>query len=230
MTATRNQVPSTPYLCKWHITPQVITGYLLQFIRWKFSRLENIQDPMLRKEYYLWEPDDLEAQEIRSNILIATAHNYNTTNAQTRPAVIIKRQNTDLGGKMSIGERYQTPQNLLGNGHDPNFEATMGQHQQVVQISGSHSIMCIGDSGGNAEILGIELWQTFIDHIQIIRRDLGLNEFRVGPLQTAGKLKEANTSWVVPFSVTYTYQRSTLIRQEAPILKAFTVETNLPAI
>jgi len=182
---------------------------------------------MLRKAHYLWKPDDLLAQSINSNLLITTAHNYNTTNAQQRPAIIIKRQGTNLGERMSIGDRYQTPTNLIGNGHDPNYEATMGQHQQLMQVQGAHSVMCIGDSGANAEVMGIELWHTFIDHTQIIRRDMGLDAFRVGPLQTAGKLKEANTSWVVPFTVTYTYQRATLVRQEAPLLKAFTVETAL---
>lgn len=222
-----NPTARTSYTCQWPIDPHIITRYLVNFCQWKFSRLENIQNPYLRREHKLWKPQDFQNRLVKSNILITTVYDYDPEDAQQRPAILIRRNATSTGRRLSLGDKYQTPGNLLGNGHDPNKLATLGQNQQLVAVQGSHSIFIVDTSGGAAEALGIEMWQTFSDYRTPIRKDLLLDTFGVEALRAVGKIREFKDTWGVPIVVTYSYQRNTLLRTESPILKAIGAEYNI---
>lgn len=221
------RIPQHGYLSQWPVSPQIITGWFVRFLQWKFSATRNINNSQLKTSDILWKPDDTLAQNYTKKILVGTVNEYDPTDAQQRPAVMVRRGGTNLAGKMSLGDRYHVPTNLLAGGTDPNIEATMGHDQQVVGIAGSHTLFCIADTGGAAEVLGIDVWTTLIDFMHVARKDLKLDEFRVGELRPVGKLKEATDAWVVPIMVNYSYQRNTVVKLESPVLKAFTVDSQL---
>lgn len=215
--------PTTIYdksssLCDIPIDSQIITGYLLNMFRFKFADPRNHYQETLRNTEYVWRPDDMVAQTKTKGILIEAVHKYDPTGSQARPAIIISREQQELGPRMSIGDRYQVPTNLIGS-VDQNLEATLGFNQNLYAMAGAHSIYAIAREGAACEILGIELWEYLIIYSHVIRQDLGFDEFRVAPLPKIGKLDEYKENWVIPIMVTYKYQKSVIMKEESPLLK-----------
>lgn len=218
-TTARDFIKSLP------LTPHVITGYLLNFAIWKFSDVDNIVDPKLRKAYYLWDEEDT-IQEIRqTGINITTAHRFDPTLADQVPAIVIARGGCSQGPRMSIGDRRHVPTSLLGQANANEFP-TLGHNSYHFLLGGRHIIYCVNRTGAGAEVLGIEMWHALLDYSQVIRADLKADEFRVGELGAAGKIQEFNDNWTVPIQISYKYQRKTMLTSESPILKGFDFKAN----
>ncbi len=202
------------------IDSQVITSYLLNLFRYKFADPRNHYQDTLRTTEYVWRPDDMTipVQTKTKGILIDAVHKYDPTDSQQRPAIIVAREQQELGPRMSIGDRYQTPTNFVGDVNQ-NLEATLGFNQHVFAMAGAHSIYAIHREGAACEILGIELWEYLIMYSHVIRQDIGFDEFRVAPLPKIGKLDEFQENWVIPIMVTYKYQKSVIMKEESPLLK-----------
>lgn len=210
-----------------NLSPQVITGYLVSMLQIKFSDIANHFDPTFRKPEYVWYPDDAVKQTQPKGILITTALKYSPTDANQNPAIIIARDQVQQKEPMSIGSRYQVPQTLLGGKTNTSLAATLGQQQEVNQLVGSHNIYCISSEGSACEILGIEIYHWIVSFQTVIRRDLGLDSFRVGQLGRTKKMKENDSKWITPFNCSYSYTRAIILNQEAPLLKGFTISKNI---
>lgn len=205
--------------------PQLITAWLVRFFQWKFSQKDRILSQAIRNDSYLWYPDNMEIQEQRKGIFIGTSNHWSATDANQMPGIIIKRNTYQTGQRQSIGDRYHVSRNLIGDGHNPNEQATMGQRQTLVPISGTHTVYPVAETGGSAEILGIEVFGALLDWMLVARQDLGLMEYRPQGLQPVGKLREGGQSaYTAPVVINCTYQRTTVVNQESPLLKGFTVE------
>lgn len=209
---------------KMGTVPYWVTGYFLRFLAWKFSALENLIDPALRVPEFLWKPDDTVNESMTKGILLTTHTAWVPRDAQQRPAVVIKRNRFNVEPQVSLGDRYHTPTLKIGE-HDPNLTANLGQRQQLLEISGSHTFFCIASSGAGAEALGGEIWSALSDYQLILREELGFHRLRTGGMEAASRLEEAAESWVVPVVVSYIYQRSTVINQLSPLLKRVVFST-----
>ena len=223
ITSFLNEVP--------RLDTQVITGYFINLMKWKFSALRNLRQDALRKPTYLWRPDDKVDKPTTpgqtKGILITSALDYDPTDAQQRPAIAVSRNSWQLSDQQSIGNRVQIPTNLLGNGHDPNFEATMGQNQYLYLVNGSHAFYCVADQGASCEVLGFEIWETLLEYSAVIRRDLGLHSLLVSDLPKVGKLEESTDNYVIPVLITYSFHKSNILRQESPVLKSISNQISL---
>jgi hypothetical protein len=236
VTANTTSVPNTtaPYLSRTAVTPQIITGYLIRVLQWKFSDPKNHVNDALKNANYLWSPNDTENETITTKILIETSLNFNPAQANQNPAIIVARNSLEPI-KTVIGNHYTHPSGLVGkanaksgtNATDSNNYATIGHDQYLYTFRGSHSIYAIHTTGASADILAYDVWITLIHLSKLIRRDLGLNEFQVEGIQRTGKLEENDSCWITPFLVTYSYNYSFTVHQESPLLKAFSLINNL---
>ena len=223
MDPVRQQIPNPDSaFYDLSIDPRLLTGYFISFLQYMFADYRNLENPAFRKNSITWAPDDLENENLTKKILIVPAVDFNPRDAMHRPALIVSRNDFNVGMKLAMGNKFHTPASLLGQ-QDPNYVATLGQNQQLVLIEGSHTILVIFKTGAASEALAIDVWHTFIDYQMVIRKDLGLSEMNIGPLQKTGRLEEYEEMWVTPIVVGYRYQRATIVRQESPILKAFSL-------
>lgn len=204
------------------LTPQIITGYFLRLIQNKFSDKNNQMDESLRNDSFVYHAQDNITQNAQTGILITTPYKINFQQTQKRPAILVARASLAADPPPSIGSRWQTPTNLIGNGHNPNAEATLGQNQVLNSFSGTMVFYCIGEEGAAAEILGTELLYFFTDYERAIVSDLGLMRMRTGDLSRPTKLEEYKENWVVTLTLSYNYQRAAVLRTESPLLKFFT--------
>lgn len=209
-------------------TPRIITAYLIRALIQKFSTLDNIRDPALKKGYYLYSPVTQSPQNAATGMIICTPYSYQPLRTQKRPAIIVGRESTALGPRLSMGDQYQVPTNLIGNGHNPNETATLGQNQQLLQFEGSHNIACVHTEGEACEVLSFEVFDWLAGFQSIIRRELGLHMFRLGEMGAPQKLNDNySENWVVQFKVGYTYQKGAILVMESPLLKAISLELDI---
>jgi len=211
------------------LSPILLTGYFVQLMRALFLNPEtSMMSPALRKSKYGYLEIDQTKQTANTGIRIESISKYNEAIAGKIPAILVARNQFALGKKLSIGDRYQTPSNLLGNGHDPNINATLGNNQQILQIDGGHIFYVIAGEAGMCEELATQVWFYLLDFKQVIRKDLTLSTFEINSLERMKKLKESGDkdNWVIPITVTYTYYRETVIYEESPVLKAISLAAN----
>lgn len=210
--------------------PRLITGWLLQFLQWKFSNIQNLIDPALHSEAYLWQPRDLENRDYGSGILIEPATRLEPTTMGHRPALLLRGgPQKPMRGLGSIGgNRRQMHHNLIGDGHDPNKEPTVGQEAQNDWIEGSHTVFCIHTDPAAAESLGIEVWWSLLDYRGVARKDCRLKRIDVpGGISETSQVKEVKGHWATSFVVNYIYERTSLILNEAPYLKSYSFHNNV---
>ena len=124
-----------------------------------------------------------------------------------RPAVYIRRQ--------PVSTRILGLNNRFQGGHvDPDG----AEAHETLHTTG-HILFALGRTGGEAEVLGAEIWRHFMHFQPVIRKDLKLARFQVMELSEVGKVEEATDHWATAISVfTAFYERWELI-MEAPILK-----------
>lgn len=205
-----------------HLSPQLITGYFLRLIQNKFSDKNNQLDETLRNDKYVYHAPNMVDQNASTGILITTPYKFKPQTGQKRPAILVARASLAVDPAVAIGSKWHTPTNLVGNGHNPNTEATLGQNQILNFFSGSMVFYCIAEEAAAAEILSTELLYFFTDHERPIVNDLGLTRMRVGNLARPQPVEEYKDNWVVTLTLSYNYQRAAVARTESPLLKFFT--------
>lgn len=212
-------------LCYVPVTTRIVTNWLFNFCIWKFSHINNIDNEWLRIEDYIWKEDDTVNEIMNKGILIQKAFDYKPQDAQKRPALIIKAGETIVGPRIAIGDTTKTPTNLLGQAN-PNTTAMLGDSQQMVAIGGSAVIYAVHHTAGIAEILGEEIFYSLIDYKLPTKKILKLDEFRPASLGSVTKIEEFKDNWACPINVSFKFRRDTIVRQEAPLLKAISVQLN----
>ena len=212
-------------LCYVPVTGRIVSNFLFNFCIWKFSDVNNLDNEWLRNDNYLWHEDDTQNEIMNKGILIKKAHEYSPQDAQQRPALIVKNNATKLGPKISIGNRTHTPTKLHGEAN-PNTTAMLGDDQQSVGLGGGVTIYAIHKEPAIAEILGEELYYGLLDFMRPIKKALGLDEFTPSDLGELTKITEFKENWAVPINVIFKFRRSTIIKQEAPLLKGISMQLN----
>ena len=174
-----------------------MTGALCRFLATHFSTANNIQTELLKQYVY---SDD----HSKTEILIQPHYKWLTSIAQMRPALIVKR------GPLS-------PKRIaITDGYT--MDKDNGASKSVF-VSGSHTIFCVSDQGGSAELLSEEVFQVLVEFAPLIRADFCLQGFFVGSLGEVSILEEFDEHFVVPIVVTWVKQNAWALRADGPWLQ-----------
>lgn len=194
-------------LCSVLPRPWILTGALRDILIRHFYEENRIEHPELKR--LLWrgvEP---------TNILIESHHRWTPQQTQTRPAIIIRR-NEESNQRLGIDDRHQLPgPDLYGVEHYSTFWV------------GSHTLFCIGGSGIQSEFLAAEVKLELSRFAPILRPALHLHRFQVVKVGPSKPLKEWRDSWVVPVTVGYAYEDRWRLEPQTP--KLARVSLNLVA-
>lgn len=208
------EINPTPDSMCFRKDPYILTNFFVQFTRAHFSEPKDIIND--RYKEYIWTPD-VES----SKILIEPSFKVNTKNTQHRPAILFKREQVQV---MPIG---------LGQGkHQSHFEPKgdkmEGRNKGMdftTIIPGSHTILCIGQSGGEADELGLEVFFKYLEYGWVLKKEANLGKFMVTGISPAKKLDENQENWLTAITLNWAYDYSWTLFQEAPILKKIGIDS-----
>jgi hypothetical protein len=210
-------------------TPLRIQGYLLRFMRYKFSDPKFIQTPELKG--FIWTPDvttntgtgvTTTDELIQSKIWIEALWKYTPNTARQRPAIVVKR-NTINTKRLSIGDQLHGTYNLLGD-IDPNEHGIVSDIETMFMFEGSCSLICVGNNGATVESVAYEVWDSLLTYAPVFLDEMHLHDFQVQALEGIGKLEEDKELFAIPVTVSYAYAMGKILRSEAPLLKGFSFE------
>ena len=207
------------------IDSDLIQGFLLQYLRNKYSDYRNCQYNGLRDEMFQYAEIDHANENIDKGMIIDMAYRYDTTAANNRPGIYLVREVDELGHKLAWGDRYQTPTFKLGE-VNANEQATLGVDSFVYAMAGVLSIHCVGRNPYDAELLGKETWISLISSMYDIRRFLRLDELRTSNLSKLNKVAEFDDNWATTILVRYKYQKVIDKIPLTPLLQGFDVKTS----
>jgi len=211
--------PPTPFmvediissLCSTGHTPYILTGEILRLCIQQWSDPErNVWNHKLKAEGLQWASSPTETQ-----ILIEPVWKYSVQAIQKRPAIYVKRNNMRM-------QRRGIADGGLAVIREDVFKS---RHRYSVQVVGSHSLFCVGSTGGEAEAIASEVWRHQLQFSPLIRRDLKLHDYLVAELGTINKLEESHEHFVVPIAITWVFYETWFLTKEGPPLK--TVELNM---
>ena len=191
-------------LCTTGLQPIILTGIIRQLLIRHFSTEDNLTELL---KPYVWNID-----EKTTKIIIEPNIKINWKLIEMRPAIIIKRD-TITAQKLAIDD-FKSVGLAPGD----------GEHFIRGKV-GSHTIFCIAENGGLAEILGQEVSDELTEFAPLIRRDLHFNRFEEAQVGEVMSVEESDKHFLVPVSVAYAYVKEWRLTPEAPWHKFFSVGT-----
>lgn len=200
-----------------------LTGIMLWVIRRHFQTADYIKDENLKDYVWASQPNDTTSTASESQIMIEPVTKVTGVPSQfiqQRPAVLVKRnplRPTKLGfgdWVMPLGAPSVDPDR---RSYDYSLDTS---NRYEVLVVGSHTVFCIGGTGGEAEALGTEVFYELVEFAQLIRRDMDLNTFKIEGMDAVAKLEESKEHFVVPITATYAYFHAWQLTPELPELNA----------
>lgn len=188
-------------LCTTGKRPILLTGIFLQLLQRHFGSEANITERALKP--YIWHPDKQKTQ-----IVIEPNIRVDWQLIEYRPAIIVKRDAL-RSHKLAIDD-FKEPATRIGE----------GDHYVRGRV-GSHTLFCIADNGGIAELLGQEVADELMQFSPLIRQDLAFNRFEEAQVGEVMQVEESDTHFVVPVFVAYAFVAEWQLTPEQPWLKAF---------
>ena len=218
-------------------TPIILTGVFTRLMQYHFSDPNNISNSLLKGYVWTSNPDgcivngedesDPSGSSSSSNpsgcpteatiitegsrILIQPDYVRNNLTVQQRPAILITR------------EPVRTSPISMRNASLPTIDSAAkiykGQAHQVY-IEGSHTFLCYGLSGTEAELIASEVYYRMLNYMPVIREDFRLGKFFVdgiGKMQTIDD--ESSQVFRVPVSVSWAYTYRWRVIPETPTIK-----------
>lgn len=190
-------------LCSYGITPQVMTGALVQLFRQYFADANNVRSHTLREFVIregLWHTENADR-----GLYIDDIANWNPELTQSRPAIIIKDGDWTYRS-VGIGDRAGA-------------DFVSGEEYFSGYWYGSHSVFSIGAQGPETKLLAIECARALLYFKQTVANQLELHRFALVKLGAAAPLKEATERYIVPIDVAYVVNETWTVQREAPRLK-----------
>jgi len=206
-------------LCSTGLTPNIITGSLLRFIREHFSDPAKVENPHLRDNIWRENPADTTEGIPPKGILIDPIYKWNPVDFDRRIAVYISR-NQMTTQRLGINDGL-----TVGLGRDSKtgeLKTDEGEYH-VVGVQGSHTLSCIGRAGAEVEILGTEVWREVLHFSPLLRKDLKLKKLVVSEASPISKLEEYDQHFVVTVAVGWYYFEKWRLRPVAPWLKTISI-------
>ncbi len=188
--------------------PRYLTGALRWILINHFSTPSYIEQEQLAD--YTWNED-----ENISKILIESVHRWNVKNIQQRPALYIKR-NPVRPQSIAISDGMMQQLN-------PDDGEWPGEYKTKAVV-GSHTVFCVGQTSGESEALGQEVFQELLEFGPVIKQDFNLHAFEVMELSAAMKIEEAREHFMVPVVCSWAYFNAWRLKPLTPIIKTITID------
>lgn len=216
-------------LCTTGHPANILTGILVRLLQEHFQNPENLeyngenefqsaqgQIPLKQLQSYIWNPDNTQTM-----IQIQPVWAYNAQDIQRRPALYVKR-NTLQTQKIAIADGW-----TFGAQRDKEGKLikVRGDYK-AIQVLGSHTVFCVGTTGAEAELLGMEVMNQFIMFAPLIQQDMKFQRFMVMECGEVALLDEFDQHFVVPVVVTYAFIMAWRIQKIAPWLKTLSIAVN----
>lgn len=206
-------------LCSTGHTPNILTGAFLRFMQEHFVDSKKIENPKLKDNVFVPEPDDTTEGTYETGILIDPIYKWNPRRFSTRPAIYIKRneiqmQRLGINDGMTVG---------VGKDEDGNLKTYEGDKHEV-GVLGSHTFFSIGRSGAEAEILASEVFRELQHFAPVLRRDLKLHRLVTAGYTDVQQLDEYDQHFVVAVTMGWAYIEAWRLIPQAPWLKTLSVE------
>lgn len=224
-------------------TPFILTGVLVRLLQYHFSDANNITKPQLKG--YIWTdssqgcisnagevapwtcpeesssgPEDdcppTEAEIIEgSRILIEAEYARNDKNVQQRPAIYVKRE--------PVRNSRISMQNRATPGLNPVTGVFDGEKHQV-NIEGTHSIICVGLTGTEAENIAEEVYFRMLHYQSLIRDDFRLSWFFVDGTSPVQEIPaESRKAFYVVVTCSWKHVHRWMVIPEAPLIKRLNI-------
>jgi hypothetical protein len=200
-------------ICNLGPRPQIVTGYLRQWLAIHFSRQATIEHPELRS--LLWQALDTPREDGQDPILIESLTRWRPTLTETRPAVIIRRNDWNTR-RRGIADKHM------------GFLTPDGVQHFASEIEGSHTCFCLSTRGPEAEILASEVYREFMQFGEQMRRELDLMRFVTVGVGRAFRVREARQNLAVPVTVAYVVEEAWAVVPHKPFLKKIDLDLLLP--
>lgn len=201
-------------------SPLIMTAAFIRLLQSHFATADNIGNAVIKD--YIWtdsdngcvEGEDSAGQPVEGSRLTIVPEYARNVSADASPALYVRREAIKTG-RVGMQGRGISSLNRSGG-----FEAR--GHQ--VYITGAHSIIASGQSGGEAEALGQEIYDRMLDFVQIIKTDLRLGNLFVESLGRLSKRQtgagdSAKTIFYTVVRVAWDYVRLWKVMAEAPALQ-----------
>jgi hypothetical protein len=223
-------------------SPFSLSGVFLRLLQYHFSTPDNIEEPLLKE--YIWTPSDKgcistgtpeegssaeessaegyvsrcpivdeqgTSQYIQgSRLQIRPSWSQDASQVQQSPSLYVKRE-PFYTERVSFQDR-----SLPGLNQKGIYEGT--EHQ--VNVIGSHSIICKGKYGGEADLIAQEVFFRMLHYQQVIKKD-----FKLGSLMTKSvseirqRKDEAVSTFYAVVRMEWAYVYRWRVIPESPILK-----------
>lgn len=196
------KLDSRPFkrLCGSTLRPRQFTGLLQLWLTQHFSNSDNIQEVGVKNRVWNEDPEV-------SLIQILPVYDWRPEQTEQRPALLIKRHELKFV-RVGIDNR------LMGGG--PGAD-TKQYYAGLMQ--GSHTVFCIGGSGGEAEELAAEVMNELMKFSPAVRAWLNLKRIELVGVSELAKLEESKEHFVVPVNIAYAFlQEWELLSLDDPVL------------
>ena len=195
-------------VCNNRLTPTVVTGILLRLLQAHFSSADYIMDDKLAP--LVWTDDDFLDGTGSSPIHIGPLYGYDAAHLQTRPALLVFRQ--QLGAqKLPMGSKTVTSLDANGN---------YSGEKMVVPLTCTHGIRCTAKTSFAAERLGEEVFYFMLELSYAIKQDFPFSTFDAKGLTPPRMLQEeSNENFYADVIVDWKHMYGWTLAPIAPILK-----------
>ena len=191
-------------LCKRDTSPQIITGIILQMLVQHFRDPTNMHNPELSN--ISWSPDPSE-----NKIRITSSTKWSPEDANYLPAIIVSRGDFRFA-RMAIGDR-----DVYDNKKSQDEVYTR-------EVTGSHTITCLGGTPTETELLGFEVVQFLTIFSPILRRTTPIYDFQVDGMSKVDPIEEMSNKLGVRITISHKYPWVWAVQEQAPLLKAITLK------
>lgn len=198
------------------ITPFILTGILVRLLQYHFSDPDNIVRESLR--YLRWNRDCTETildenGEPLQRLYINVSYQLDLANAEQRPGIFVKRE--PVTTRRIAAEK--------GDSVTTHIKQEVGSFQGKIYhkiLEGAFSLICIGNSGAEADLLGEEVFDRMLFFAPMIEDDIRIGQFAVNALSEVQELKnEAKTSYYTVVRIQWASHRRWALTAIAPVLK-----------
>jgi hypothetical protein len=179
--------------------PVLITGFLRMWLAAHFSDAAKIAYPELRS--FLWT-----SSVQSSKILIEVVDMWKPSLTEQRPGILIAR-NAYKDLHLGMGDRLQ------------GWQASDGAVYHSSQMAGIHTLIGVSKTGREAEAIGEEVHDEFLEFGELIRSDLNLMQFRVMELGEKFRIKEAPDNFGVPVPIAIRLEKNWKVTPHASFIK-----------
>jgi hypothetical protein len=189
-----------------------------------FSDPNKIENPQLRDNIFVSEPDDTTEGTYPTGILIEPIYKWDPRRFSTRIAIYINRndmqiQRLGINDGMTVG---------LGTDADGNLNTYEGDKHEV-GVLGSHTLFCIGRSGAETEIVASEVFREVQHFAPILRQDLKLHRLVIAGYTGINQLEEYDQHFVVAITIGWAYIEAWRLIPLAPWLKTLSINVTQPS-